>query len=253
MSESVDILIKAEDLATPVIKQSAKAVDGLDAGLKRIKESGGQAKKSADFARIIANSLGGSELGSFIGQMGEAAQKTSEFAQVQKAGAAGALAFKAGLVGLVASISFGVGQAIGNAIFQTEKYAKELELAIAKSKELTSEVVRFSNIRLGENREDVELIRDPEGKKAKYAELLQGTVKEIEGLEETLRQNRKTVAEWNDGWLNGTAGQKQAEALVADGEVMLKNLLKQKEELTKLNSERSTELALLREHPAGAM
>jgi hypothetical protein len=250
MSESVDILIKAEDLATPVIKQSAKAVDGLDAGLKRIKESGGQAKKSADFARIIASSLGGSEIGSYIAQMGEAAQKTSEFAEVQKAGGAGVLAFKAGLVSLVAALSFQVGQGIGNAIFQTEKYTKELEAAIAKQSEFTSEIIRFSKIRIGENLQDIELIRDPESKKAKYTDLLRATEKEIEGVTISLQQNRKTVAEWNDGWLNGTAGQKQAEALVADGEKLLKNLVDQKEEIARLNSGRAEATAALREQNA---
>jgi uncharacterized protein YciI len=246
MSESVDILIKAEDLATPVIKQSAKAVDGLDAGLKRIKESGGQAKKSADFARIIASSLGGSEIGSYIAQMGEAAEKTAQFAEVQKLGGAGALAFKAGLVGLVGTLAFQVGKGISNVIYQTEKYNKELDAATKKSKEFTDEIIRLSNIRLGETREDIELIRDPDAKKARYAELLETTKQSINDVTETLQENRKAVKEWNDGWYNGTAGQKVAEALVADGELMLKNLVKQQEELVKLNSERVKDNELLK-------
>ena len=250
MSESVDILIKAEDLATPVIKQSAKAVDSLDAGLKRIKESGGQAKKSADFARIIASSLGGSEIGAYIGQIGEAADKTAQFAEIQKAGGAGALAFKAGLVGLVGTISLGVGQAIGNAIFQTEKYTNQLDKAIAKSSEFTTEMIRLGNVRLVENIEDIELIRDPDAKKARYADLLKTTEKSIKDVSESLKENRKIVQEWDEGWQNGTAGQKQAEALVADSEVLLKNLVKQKEQLVKLNSGRATELEQLKEQNA---
>ncbi len=246
MSESVDILIKAEDLATPVIKQSAKAVDGLDAGLKRIKESGGQAKKSADFARIIASSLGGSEIGSYIAQMGEAAQKTSEFAEVQKIGGAGALAFKAGLVSLVGALSFQVGQGLGNLIFQTEKWQKELDGAIAKSKEFASEAMKLSTIRFGESREDIELIRDPDIKKAKYAELLKATDDGIRGVEQGLARSRAEDKEWNEGWLNGTAGQKVAEALVSEGEASLKNLIAQRDELAKLTNERTVANAELK-------
>ena len=239
MSESVDILIKAEDLATPVIKESAKAVDGLDAGLKRIKESGGQAKKSADFARIIASSLGGSEIGAYIGQIGEAADKTAQFAEVQKLGGAGALAFKAGLMGLVGTISFQVAQGISNIVFQTERWQKELDSAIAKSKEFATEATRLANIRFGENREDIDLIRDPDAKKAKYAELLKSTEDGIRGVEQGLARSRAEVKEWNDGWLNGTAGQKVAEALVAEGELSLKNLIAQRDELARLTNERT--------------
>jgi hypothetical protein len=246
MSESVDILIKAEDLATPVIKQSAKAVDGLDAGLKRIKESGGQAKKSADFARIIASSLGGSEIGSYIAQMGEAADKTAQFAEVQKLGGAGALAFQVGLVGLVGTLAFQVGKGISNGIYQTEKWQKELDGAIAKSKEFASEAMKLSTIRFGENREDIELIRDPDAKKAKYAELLKATEDGIRGVEQGLARSRAEVKEWNDGWLNGTAGQKVAEALVAEGELSLKNLIAQRDELARLTNERTVANAELK-------
>jgi hypothetical protein len=161
MSESVDILIKAEDLATPVIKQSAKAVDGLDAGLKRIKESGGQAKKSADFARIIASSLGGSEIGSYIAQMGEAADKTAQFSEVQKIGGAGALAFKAGLAGVVGVLGFQVGSAIGNVIFETERWNKELEKAAAKSDKLFASLLELKSFRFTREQEEISLIRDP--------------------------------------------------------------------------------------------
>jgi len=187
MSESVDILIKAEDLATPVIKQSAKAVDGLDAGLKRIKESGGQAKKSADFARIIANSLGGSELGSFIGQMGEAAEKTSQFAEVQKLGGAGALAFKAGLVGLVGTIAFGVGKAMGDAIFQTQKFEEQLKAAAEATKKLDADQAKLRAIMASEQREDIELIRDPDKKKAAYVDMLEALKTNMLGVEGAIK------------------------------------------------------------------
>jgi hypothetical protein len=200
MSESVDILIKAEDLATPVIKQSAKAVDGLDAGLKRIKESGGQAKKSADFARIIASSLGGSEIGSYIGQMGEAAEKTAQFAEIQKAGGAGALAFKAGLVGLVGTIAFGVGKAIGDAVFQTEKWTQQLTEAASVTKGFDSDIAKLRATMNAERMEDIELIRDPEKKRASYTAMLQALKTEMRGVEDAIKQGTKENEAFAKSW-----------------------------------------------------
>ena len=201
MSESVDILIKAEDMATPVIAQSAKAVDGLDASLKKVKESGSQAKKSADFARIIASSLGGSEIGSYIGQIGEAADKTAQFSEVQKLGGAGALAFKAGLVGLVGTIAFGVGSAIGNAIYQTERWKLAMEDAKETAKRLESALVSLQSQRFGESKQEIELIRDPAAKKAAYEGLFKSTGKEIEGVEKRINSAKAKIEEYNAAYM----------------------------------------------------
>jgi hypothetical protein len=253
MSESVDILIKAEDLATPVIKQSAKAVDGLDAGLKRIKESGGQAKKSADFARIIASSLGGTEIGSYIAQMGEAADKTAQFAEIQKAGGAGALAFKAGLVGLVGTIAFGAGNAIGNAIFQTEKFSEQLKEAAQKSKELAAAIREGAKERFGENKEDIELIRDPGAKRAAYKSLIEDLDKNIKGVSGSVQRGIKEVEEWGEAWQ--ITGDRKAFAAMAGAKLeedrdRLKLLTDQKKELEKITGERSVANERIKEQNA---
>ena len=253
MSESVDILIKAEDLATPVIKQSAKAVDGLDAGLKRIKESGGQAKKSADFARIIASSLGGSELGSFIGQMGEAAEKTAQFSEVQKLGGAGALAFKAGLVGLVGTIAFGVGKAMGDAIFQTQKFAEELKSAAEATKKLDADQAKLRAIMASEQREDIELIRDPEKKKAAYVDMLEALKTNMLGVESAIKQGTKEneafAASWN--YLgNDIAINEATKATVETNKQRLAVMKDEKRELEKIVGDRTKENELLKEQNA---
>ena len=253
MSDSVDILIKAEDLATPVIKQSAKAVDGLDAGLKRIKESGGQAKKSADFARIIANSLGGSELGSFIGQMGEAAEKTAQFSEVQKLGGAGALAFKAGLVGLVGTIAFGVGKAMGDAIFQTQKFAEELKSAAEATKKLDADQAKLRAIMASEQREDIELIRDPEKKKAAYVDMLEALKTNMLGVESAIKQGTKEneafAASWN--YLgNDIAINEATKATVETNKQRLAVMKDEKREIEKIVGDRTKENELLKEQNA---
>lgn len=249
MSESVEIIIEAEDLATPVIAKSAKAVDGLDAGLKRIKESGGQAKKSADFARIIASSLGGSEIGSYIGQIGEAADKTAQFAEVQKVGGVGAFAFKAGLVGLVGTLSFGVGKAIGDQIFGTKKYADELKAAAERTKELDAAIAKSAANRFAENKEDIELIREPDQKKAAYTELLSTLKTDIGEVENAIRKGQKANDDFAKSWNylgNDIALNDAAKAKVQADKERLAVMKDQRDELTKILSDRVAENELLK-------
>jgi hypothetical protein len=249
MSESVDILIKAEDLATPVIAKSAKAVDGLDAGLKRIKESGGQAKKSADFARIIANSLGGTEIGGYIAQMGEAVEKTSQFAEVQKVGGVGALAFKAGLVGLVGTLSFGVGKAIGDQIAGTQKYADALKAAAERAKELDAAIAKSAATRIADTKEDIELIRDPEQKKAAYADLLTNLQKDMAGVEQSIRKGQKANDDFAKSWNylgNDIALNDAAKAKVQADKERLAVMREQQFELQRMLSDRTKDNELLK-------
>ncbi len=161
MSESVDILIKAEDMATPVVAKSAKSVDALDASIKRIKTSGDQAKKSTEFFGTIANSLGGSEIGSYASQLAGITEKTSQFAEVQKLGGAGALAFKAGLVGVAGVLGFQVGKSISDTIYQTERWNAAIEESKVKARELGAELLRLQAIRAKDTQEDIDLTRDP--------------------------------------------------------------------------------------------
>jgi hypothetical protein len=138
-SESVKILIEAEDLASQKIATAAQSVEK---NVKAIKTIGGQAKASTEFIGQLAGTLGGSEIAGIAQQMGGLTEKVSQFAEVSKAGGAGALAFKAGLVGLAGVVGFEVGKAIGDAVFQTEKWNRELEEAHRLSGELTDALIR---------------------------------------------------------------------------------------------------------------
>lgn len=248
MSESVDILIKAEDLATPVVAKSAKAVDSLDASVKRFKTTGEQAKKSTEFFGSIANALGGSELGSFASQIAGVTEKTSQFAEVQKLGGAGAFAFKAGLVAAVGAIAFQVGNALGNMIFQTERWTKKLEEATNKAKELAAEALNIQVGKFADDKQDIELIRDPDGKKAAYKDLLSSLGEDIKGVENRLVTARKKQKEWDDAW-QITGDRKgfaeQAKADVVEDEKRLKVLKEQILEINKLTNGRLEENAAI--------
>jgi hypothetical protein len=260
MSESVDILIKAEDLATPVIKQSAKAVDGLDAGLKRIKESGGQAKKSADFARIIASSLGGSEIGSYIAQMGEAADKTSQFSEIQKAGGAGSLAFKAGLVGIAGVLGFQVGQALGNVLFETERWNKELEKSAEKADKIFASMLELRSFTFSREREEISLIRDPEQQVAATKAALDSITKEIAdkraNINAILEKEAKLRSVEDDDFTSilGLNKERTAEVQkqVTEQERLIELLTAEQTQIRRSTDERSQQIKLMKEQNAEA-
>jgi hypothetical protein len=233
-SESVKILIEAEDQASAKIANASKAIE---ANVKRIKDVGGQAKKSTEFIGSIAGLLGGSEIASFASQLGGLSEKVSQFSEVSKTGGAGAFAFKAGLVAAAGAIGFQLGQALGNVIFQTEKWNKEIEKATERSRELIAEIAKVNQVRFQDQQADIELIRDPEKKKAAYEEMLASLKTNIMGVEGQVKSSEKAAKEWADAWQitgdrKGFA--KQAEDQAKNDRERLKALQDQKTEIERI-------------------
>jgi len=247
MSESVNIIIDADDLASAKVAAAAKNVEN---NIKAIKTSGEQAKKSTEFFGVIANALGGSELGQFASQLGAVTEKTSQFAEVQKLGGAGALAFKAGLVAAVGVIAFQVGSALGNVIFQTEKWTEKLKEASEKAKELASNAASIRQTQFTERREDIEIVDDPEAKREAYKQLLGQLNKDLAGVEAQSRASKKAAEEWAAAWQitgdrKGFADQAKQQA--AEDAERVKALQAQRGEIEKILSPRTEENRLLRE------
>jgi hypothetical protein len=250
MSESIKILIEAENKASAVVESTVKDIDNK---VKSIKQSGEQAKKSTEFFGSIANALGGSEIGAFAGQLSQLTEKTSQFAEVQKLGGAGALAFKAGLVAAVGAMGFQLGQAIGNSIFQTQKWTEELEKARKKAEEFSSSLIELKNFNFGREQERISLIGDPEEQKRATAALLKDIEKQVLDKRESIN---KLVAqkELNEkpneasGWdivspivgikkavARNYAGDEKIKKDIEDGEEFIKNLSKQVQEIQRKN------------------
>lgn len=244
---SAKIVLDAEDLASAKTAAAAKNVEN---NIKAIKSSGEQAKKSTEFFGTIANALGGSELGAFASQLGGITEKTSQFAEVQKLGGAGALAFKAGLVGAVGVVAFQFGSAIGNAIFQTEKWAEKLKEASDKAKELATNAAGIRQTQFNERREDIEIFQDPEQKREAYKELLGELNKNLGGVEAQSRASKKAAEEWAAAWqITGDRKEfaEQAKQQAAEDAERVKALQAQRDEIEKLLSPRAEENRLLRE------
>ena len=197
MSESVKILIEADDQASQKIAAAAKNVE---ASVKSIKSTGDQAKKSTEFIGAIAGALGGSEIASYAGQLAGLTDKVSQFSEIQKAGGAGALAFKAGLVAATGAIAFGIGNALGNVIFQTAAWTEKMKEAAAQADKLASAAMKFGDVRFSDKKEDIELIRNPDEKRAAYEKLLETVKTDIAAVETQTKQSKKSVDEWSAAW-----------------------------------------------------
>lgn len=233
-TESVKILIEAEDQASAKIAAASKEVENR---IKNIKDVGGKAKASTEFIGTLAGALGGSELASYASQLGGLTEKVSAFSEVQKTGGAGAFAFKAGLAGVAGVLAFQVGNAIGNAIFQTDKWAEALKTAAEEAKRLESAASQLRTERFQDTRADIELIRDPDQKQAEYKKLLDDLKKNIVGVEVQVQTSKKAVEEWDEAW-QITGDRKgfaeQAKAQLESDKERLKLLQDQQKEIQRL-------------------
>lgn len=190
-TESVKILIEAEDQASAKIAAASKEVENR---IKNIKDVGGKAKASTEFIGTLANSLGGSELSSYASQLAGLTEKVGQFSEVSKVGGAGAMAFKAGLVGVVGVLSFQVGNALGNMIFETDKWNKELEKSIDLSKKMASELNRLADVRISDTLADIRFIEDPEKQIEEMRKLRESAAKEVDGIVASIARLEKEMS-----------------------------------------------------------
>ncbi len=255
MSESVNIIIDADDQASRKVEAAARNVEN---NIKQIRATGEQAKKSTEFFGVIASSLGGTELGAYASQLGAITEKTSQFAEVQKLGGAGALAFKAGLVGVVGVLGFQVGQALGNVIFETERWQGELTKATEKSDKLLASMIELKNFNFSRDQEEISLIRDPEEQAAATKALLDNIENQIKDKRASINsilaseEKQKSVDDDDFTSMFGLNKERQAEVAkqVAEGEKLIENLAAQATQIRRNNDETAQRIKLKREENA---
>ena len=160
-SESIKILIEAEDKAS---MQVASASKNIEQSVKGVKETGQKAKASVEFFGVLAGQLGGSQLQSAAGGVAAITEKMGQFSEMMKVGGAGAMAFSAGLTLLVTTMSFKLGQSIGEMIFGVRDSEKAFSEAKAEAEAYAASLVAAGNQKFSEQLEDIQLIRDPEAK-----------------------------------------------------------------------------------------
>ena len=176
-SESVKILIEAEDKASG---QAAAAGKNIEAAVGKIKDVGGKAKASTEFIGVLAGQLGGTEFASAAAGIAGITEKVGQFSEVMKTGGAGALAFKAGIGALVGVMSFQLGKTIGEMVFGTDNVASRMEQASKEADRFADSLVRIASTNVSNKMEDIELIRDPDQKQEAAKALFDDINKQVD-------------------------------------------------------------------------
>jgi hypothetical protein len=250
VSEGVEILISADDQASRVID---KAAGNVDEKVKRIKAVGQGAKASTEFIGSLARSLGGSALASYASGIAQITEKIGAFSEVSKAGAGGAIAFRAGIAGVAAVAGFKVGTMIGNLVFETERWTKQISEANKLLEESSARLARIEAVRLSFRVEKAELSGETESR-----QLLNELTEEGFALEKQIEETKAKQLKANEGlagWATFLTGQSAslAEANAADLAVYEEKLAvinKEKEALQAKLSPYAAELQALRESVA---
>jgi hypothetical protein len=233
-----DGALSAEQFAAAQDKISGK-MNNTGAAMKDV---GGNAKKTTELVGTLAQLTGNTELGNFASQLAGATEKISSFGEVSKAGKAGALAFQLGLVALAATIGSAIGKAIGDVIFETKKFTRELERAKEASKELEDRLQKTRSVMMENAKEDIELIRDPDKKRAEYKALLDTLNKDIDAVSKNVTVSQKAVDDWADSWqITGNRKEYaiQAQEQLENDKARLAALRDERDELQKITSERT--------------
>lgn len=178
-------LIREMERVKKEAEKPVKTPEGVSAGKGT--------KTAADFVRTIGSLTGSNEIAQFAGGLGELSEKTEQFAEAGKKGGAGALALKAGIVAAVAAVAFTAGKFLGDIIFQTDKWNRELELAKKRSDELNASLAKAQALRFSDAQADIAILGDPEEQQKAYEELFASVEKELAQVQARKQRAEKDV------------------------------------------------------------
>ena len=250
MSEAVEILIKADDQASAAL--AAVATNAQNSGKKTadaFKGSGKNVKATTDLFSQLASMSGNSELAGLANVVGGVSEKVGQFSEVSTKGKLGAIGFKLGLIGLAPTAGFAVGKALADIVWQTKKTEKAMAEAKEAAAEFDAQLQRNASTMAANAKEDIELIRNPEEKRAAYAKLLSDLNRDIQTASDVAGKSARDVDEFAASWANiGKDKQYTIELqdqLKTDKE-RLANLKEQRDELMKVAGARAQEVAAIK-------
>lgn len=194
----------------------------------------GKLKATTEFAGSLSMLFGGSQLGQVAGQMAQLTERTSQFSEVAKQSGVAAGLMKAGLIAAAGVISYQIGSAIGNWIWQQEDLNKEIEKTATLLREATGDALKKFSQEFKDKREDISLLPNKNTQKAELRALLAETESAF-AKEESLYNSKKDLED---------AGDKAA----ADAhKARMRQLADQRDELQRALSGRDEEIAKQRQ------
>ena len=230
-NKSVEILIEADNQASKELKVVKQQIEQQVSGIQK---AGQKAKASTELVGTFAAAFGGSEIAGFAGEIAQMSDRVREFGEVGKMGKLSALAFKGALVAGVAVVAVKVGKAIGDLVFQTEKWNRKIEESAELSDKLASKINELNREAFATTNAEIEIIRDPATKETEIQSLFDVTARNVAGTEARVKRLRKETEEWADAWQ--ITGERKAMAKMAEQE------LKQAEDLLEIQTQQREEL-----------
>lgn len=232
-SESVGILIEADDQASAKLQQVA---DNADRQVKRIKEVGRGAKASTEFVGSLSNALGGTQLGGFAGQLAQLTERISNFSEVSKAGGAGALLFKAGLVAAAGVATYKIAESIASWWFEADRWKTAMEEGAKAAAKAQDAFDKARQKKFSEDQEKLSLIRDPDEREAETLARAKQLEKQASDQDELIAKQKAAIAEESkrmSSWATA-AGAEQLELSKKNLETLEKTQQEYQEEAERL-------------------
>lgn len=245
---------KAEVAVLKEVEQSTESAQvATDAAGRSFKESAEKAKASTELVGTLATTLGGADFGGVASELAGLTERLSAFSEVSKEGGAGAFAFKAGLLAAAGVISFKVGQAIGNAIFDTARWNLELEQARENFQALSAAAARQADQRFSLELEEIEVFKDPFLQKQAQQDLLDSIQDNLTGVTARVQTARANIKELENAWFlweNTKAQLANDKESLREDEQRLEMLRDQRDQLQFMLSDRKSALDIQRQQNA---
>jgi hypothetical protein len=197
--ENIDVVMGAQTAELDAgVAEAVKNLETLKSAAngQTIDIAGGDGlSKNAGAIKEIASAskslTGDSTLSAVAGLINDTTDSISKFSDVAKKGNLAAFAFQAGLVGMVAGGSFEIGKAIGEWVFETEKWNTQLKRAQAELSALGDQTRQLQQIQFASQMKDFDTIRDPAKRRDAQSAEFDRLGKELQGAEATYRFAKK--------------------------------------------------------------
>jgi hypothetical protein len=213
--QQVEYLIKANDQMTPVM---ARVADAMQGQTKQVDTMTKQTKASAAAFNTLGNAMGGLPFAPVLGQFGQLTSQIGSLNKNMGGSATQILAMRAGMVALAAVGGFQLGKAIGDLIFQTEKYNREIDNQIERSSKLNAKLQELASERRQEELSNISLIRDPEAKAEAERKYVDSLKQELTGVSQNLARSRADLERYQNQWTIWR-GERAANMKIAEAEI----------------------------------
>jgi hypothetical protein len=248
-SSSVEILIEADDRAS---RKFENVTESMERQVKTIREVGGKAKASTELVGTLATSMGSTQFGGFAGQLAQMTERISAFSEVAKGGGAGALAFKAGLVGLIGTLTYQASSAIAQFAYGIDEAERALRRMNAAATDAQAGLRNAMARRFANFQEDLTLLQDPGERRGFQEQMLQGLNAEIRRVSESMQEAQQAVEDYESAWFTFMdptfeAAKEGAEQEVQALQAMMGQLEAQREAMRDQLSERTARNERIRE------